>query len=105
MGKRWDLSVSHKDKNGKWRSSRVGVVFEGDKGQLQIRIDPGVSVSTPDGVLLTGWVPQDGDSRGGGRGGGRNRDRGGMDGDAGGYGGGGGGMDDDIPFGPVGDIG
>jgi len=66
-GKRWDLSVSHKDKQGNWRSSRVGVIFEGDKGQLQIRIDPGVSVSTPEGVLLTGWIPKPRDGQGSGR--------------------------------------
>lgn len=57
--KRWDLCVSHKDKNDKWRSTRVGVVFEGDNGQLNIKIDPGVSVSTPDGVNLTAWEPKE----------------------------------------------
>lgn len=64
--KRWDLCVSHKDKNEKWRSVKVGVIFEGDKGQLQIRIDPGVSVGTPDGVMLTGWLPKERDERAGG---------------------------------------
>ena len=95
-GQRWDLSASHKDKNGKWRSTRVGVVFEGKKGELQIRIDPGLSVSTPEGVLLTGWLPKEGDSSGP-RGGGRSSGGGG-----GSTGGGGGGYPDDdgdsIPF-------
>lgn len=83
--KRWDLSLSHKDKQDKWRSTRVGVIFEGDKGQLQIRIDPGVSISTPEGVLLTGWIPKDRDERGG-----RGESRGGSHASSG--------PDDDIPF-------
>lgn len=93
--KRWDLCVSHKDKNDKWRSTRVGVVFEGDNGQLNIKIDPGVSVSTPDGVNLTAWEPKErGESRGGG-GGRRESRRGGNDGA--GYGPPNDGSDD-IPF-------
>lgn len=101
MGKRWDLSVSHKSKDGKWRSSRVGVVFEGDKGQLQIRIDPGVSVSTPEGVLLTGWLPKEGGGSRQQRSGG---DTGAYQGDGGGEYGGGEWGGDDIPFSPVGDV-
>lgn len=87
--KRWDLCVSHKDKKtDKWRSNKVGVIFEGDKGKLQVRIDPGVSISTPDGVLCTGWLPKERDERGG-----RSESRGG-----GGGGGGHSSADDDIPF-------
>lgn len=94
--KRWDLCVSHKDKNDKWRSTRVGVVFEGDNGQLNIKIDPGVSVSTPEGVNLTGWEPKEREgSSGGGRGRGENR------GGGGGYGPPNTGSDDDIPFAPL----
>lgn len=100
--KRWDLCVSHKDeKTDKWRSTRVGVVFEGDNGQLNIKIDPGVSVSTPKGVNLTAWEPKErGEStRGGGAGGsGRGENRGGG---GGGYGPPNTGTDDDIPFAPL----
>lgn len=92
--KRWDLCVSHKDKNEKWRSVKVGVIFEGDNGQLQIRIDPGVSVGTPDGVMLTGWLPKERDERGG-----QHRSSGG--GGGGGYGPPSTGGDDDIPFAPL----
>jgi hypothetical protein len=72
--KRWDLTVAAKDKSGNWRSNKVGVIFEGDKGQLQIRIDPGVAISSPEGVLVTGWLPKerdDGARNSGPRGGGR----------------------------------
>ncbi len=89
--KRWDLCVSHKDRQDKWRSTKIGVIFEGDKGQLNIKIDPGVSISTPEGVNLTGWEPKEGgrgEPRGGG---GANRER--PSGNAGIVGG-----DDDIPF-------
>lgn len=87
--RRWDLSVSHKDKSGKWRSSRVGVMFEGDKGQFNIKIDPGVSISTPEGVNLTAWPPKE---RDGGNGGRRGND------DQGGGGQYGGDDHDQIPF-------
>lgn len=61
--KRWDLCVGHKDKNDKWRSTKVGVIFEGDKGQLNLKIDPGISIASIDGVTITGWIPRpkDGD--------------------------------------------
>lgn len=61
MGQRWDLTVSSKDKHGKWRSNRVGVIFEGKEGRLEIRIDPGVALSTPEGVLVTGYLPRERD--------------------------------------------
>lgn len=93
--KRWDLCVSHKDKNDKWRSTRVGVVFEGDNGQLNIKIDPGVSVSTPDGVNLTAWEPKErGESQ---RGSGQRRSSGGGGEGPSNYGN----PNDDIPFAPL----
>lgn len=89
-GKRWDLVSSHKDKGGTWRSTRVGVVFLGDKGELQIRVNPGISVATPEGCLLTGYEPKPrDDQRGNGR---QSQQSGGFDG---------GGPEDDqdsIPF-------
>lgn len=94
--KRWDLCLSHQDKGGKWRSTKVGVIFEGREGRLNIRIDPGVSISTPEGVLLTGYPPKErDDAPRGGRGGG------GYSGGGGSYGGGPGATvddDDSIPF-------
>lgn len=92
---RWDLCVSHKDKKSdKWRSQKVGVIFQGDKGQLNIKIDPGISISSLEGVQITGWLPKEKDGQlGGGRA------------DSGSYGGGGAGDDDGIPFAPVPDIG
>jgi hypothetical protein len=90
--KRWDLTVSHKDKNGKWRSQKVGAVFAGDKGQLNIKLDPGISIYQTEGVNITAWEPKehDGQQRGGG---GRGQSSGG------GYDGADtGGGDDGIPF-------
>lgn len=91
--RRWDLCVASKGKDGQWRSNKVGVIFEGDGGKLQIKIDPGVSISSPDGVLVTGWLPKerDGEQR---RGGGPRESNGP-----------GATNDDQIPFAPVGDIG
>lgn len=64
MSKRWDLCVAHKDKKSdKWRSTKVGVIFEGEKGQLNVKIDHGISIASLEGVTITGWIPRpkDGD--------------------------------------------
>lgn len=79
MGKRWDLCVSHKDKGGQWRSQKVGVIFEGDKGQLNVKVDPGIAISTPEGVNITGWLPKEDDGRRGGSRRSNNDDGGGFD--------------------------
>lgn len=57
---RWELSVSHKDKTGKNRYCRVGVMFETANG-FSLKIDPGVSISTPEGVSLWANVPRERD--------------------------------------------
>lgn len=44
--KRFDILVSHKDKTGKWRSSKVGAAFEKDDGSWSLVIDPGVSIAS-----------------------------------------------------------
>lgn len=62
-GRRWDLVVSSKDKNDKTRYTKVGVIFEGEKG-LSVLIDKGVSVSCADGVYINGYVPKPRDDGG-----------------------------------------
>jgi hypothetical protein len=73
MSKRWDLTVSHKDRGDKYRNTKVGVIFEGDKGELRIRIDPGISISSVDGVYVTGYLPRERDEGARGNGGPRQR--------------------------------
>jgi hypothetical protein len=68
--KRWDLTTSHKDRTGKWRSTKIGVVFAGDKGQLNIKLDPGVAIYQTEGVNITAWEPKENDGQRGGRSGG-----------------------------------
>jgi hypothetical protein len=66
MSKRYDAVLSSKDKNDKTRYTKVGVMFVNDEGKMSLRFDPGVSVSTPDGVWLNLFEPkpkEDGDSR------------------------------------------
>jgi hypothetical protein len=59
--------VSSKDKNGVTRYTKVGAIFEGDKG-LSVAIDRGVSISCGDGVYVNGYVPKprEGGAQGGG---------------------------------------
>jgi hypothetical protein len=61
--RRWDLVVSSKDKNGKTRYTKVGAIFEGEKG-LSIAIDRGVSISCGDGVFVNGYEPKERDGGG-----------------------------------------
>lgn len=58
MPTRYDAVLSHKDKNDKTRYTKVGVCFVNDKGGMSIRFDPGVSVSTPEGVWLNLYEPK-----------------------------------------------
>lgn len=48
MAEYLELSVSHKDKNGKNRVTRVGVAFPSRniEGGWNIQIDPGVSIAS-----------------------------------------------------------
>jgi hypothetical protein len=95
MGRRWDLVVSSKDKNDKYRNTKVGAVFEKDDGRLSIALDKGVGIAGGiEGVFITAFVPREREQGGGGRSSGaqrsNNHDRGGYDDSAG--------SDDDIPF-------
>jgi hypothetical protein len=64
MSKRWDLVVSSKDKNDKYRNTKVGAVFEKDDGRLSIALDKGVSITGMDGVFITAFVPRPKDDGG-----------------------------------------
>lgn len=101
--KRYVIQVSSKytTKSGeeRWRNCNVGSAFERDNGEWSLTIDPGVSISSVEGVRITLREPFDRDAprRGGGNG-----QRGGQHQapqTSGGYDGGGGFQDDDqIPF-------
>ena len=71
-----DYEVKIKARDGKY-GARVGAAWTNKAGGINIRLEPGVSVSTPEGVDLTLWPwreredsPRKAD--GGGAGGGRN---------------------------------
>lgn len=59
--KRWDVTVSSaiEGGDGKHRHTRVGVCFLNDKGNLSIKIDPGVSISSAPGVYINGFLPRE----------------------------------------------
>lgn len=89
-----DYEVKIKAREGKY-GVKVGAAWTNKVGGINIRLDPGVSVSTPDGVDLTLWpwreredAPRRGD--GGGTGGRSGPPGGGFPADDFG--------DDDIPF-------
>lgn len=65
MGKRWDLVVSTK-KGERYNNTKVGVVFENDNGSLNIVVDKGISISSPDGTYLNAYIPRPRDESGGG---------------------------------------
>lgn len=65
MVKRFDAVLSSKDKNDKTRYCKVGVCFVSDDGKMSLRFDPGVSVSTPEGVWLNLFEPRPKDEDGG----------------------------------------
>jgi hypothetical protein len=88
--RRWDLVSTYKDRDDKSRYTKVGVVFEDDKGNLSILVNPGIYVGTGQGIYLNGYVPKEKEQQ---RGGGARRQE-----QGGGYDGGGGSVDDDIPF-------
>lgn len=50
--KRLDVTLSTKDKQGKWRYTKVGSAFVRDDGSIGLVLDTGISVSTPDGTFL-----------------------------------------------------
>ena len=58
MATRYDAVLSHKDKNDKTRYTKVGVMFVNDKGQMSMKVDPGVSIATPEGVWLNFYEPK-----------------------------------------------
>lgn len=104
-GGRPDYEIKIKHKDAKY-ATRVGAAWRTKDGAgINIRLDPGVSVSTPDGVFLTLWPAESKEERearfngGGQRGGATQREPRG-----GGYepppddGGGGGFGADNIPF-------
>lgn len=62
MGKRWDLVVSSKDRNDKYRNTKVGAIFEKDDGRLSIALDKGVSITGMDGVFITAFEPRERDN-------------------------------------------
>lgn len=92
--KRWDLVVSSKSKDEKYRNTRVGAVFQKDDGRLSIALDKGVSITGMDGVFITAFVPREREQGGGER-------RGGAREPAGGAFEGAGSTDYDIPFAPA----
>lgn len=79
--RRWDLVVSTKDKNDKYRNTKVGAIFEKDDGRLSVALDKGLSITGMDGVFITAFVPREREHGGGGRGGQRGGAAGGDDGD------------------------
>lgn len=57
----YELKIKHKDAK---YGTRVGVAWRTQDGSgVNIRLDPGVSVSTPDGVFLTLWPFESKESR------------------------------------------
>lgn len=49
------VSSQYTDKQGakKWRNVNVGSAFVYDNGDIKLMIDPGVSISCPEGVSVT----------------------------------------------------
>ncbi len=69
--KRLEVLMNTKDKSGKTRYTKVGSAFVRDDGSISISIDPGVSISTPEGTWCNLKEPlpprgQQGSSQGGG---------------------------------------
>ncbi len=56
--KRWDLVVSSTGKGDRKNYTKVGAMFQNEKGGFTLYIDKGVSVSTPEGVYLNAYEPK-----------------------------------------------
>ena len=62
----YDVSISRK-RGEKYINTRVGAAWAEDGGRIAIRLEPGIAVSTSEGVFLTLWPKRDDDERDGGR--------------------------------------
>lgn len=64
--KRWDITVSSEIEGGggKHRHARVGVAFLNEKGNLSIKLDPGVAIVGQPGVYINGFIPRPQDGQG-----------------------------------------
>lgn len=99
MSGRPDYEIKIKHKDAKY-ATKVGAAWKTQDGRgINIKLDPGVSVATPDGVFLTLWPfesKEEREARFNGGGGGQRQQSGG------GYGGrqpaGNAGGEDDYPF-------
>ncbi len=56
--KRWDLVLSSTGKGDRKNYTKVGAMFQNEKGGFTLYIDKGVSVSTPEGVYLNAYEPK-----------------------------------------------
>lgn len=63
-----ELSVSHKDKNGKNRYTKVGAAFPSKhiEGAFNVVIDPGISISSGEGLFINLNPPREKEDGGGG---------------------------------------
>lgn len=51
----YNVTVARKGKDGKWHSTRVGAAWRKDNGSLSVAIDPGISIASTEGNLITLW--------------------------------------------------
>lgn len=50
----FDVAVSRKV-GEKWHSTRVGAAWKNDNGAIAVKIDPGISIATLEGVNVMLW--------------------------------------------------
>lgn len=59
MGKRWELMVTRKIGEGRFINTRVGMIFENDKGNLNIKLDQGLALVASEGAQINGFIPRE----------------------------------------------
>lgn len=60
FSKRWDLTVSSQiEGTEKHRHIKVGAVFLNEKGNLSIKLDPGVALVSGPGIFFNGFPPRE----------------------------------------------